>query len=108
MLSHPSHVPRGRPPSDGVKRLTIVPRESVGQDAKEARMQRKRERALESLSTPPLAVICVLSGVPITFLSDSIQDAEAARARMLDPYSHMTRERESTRDAYSNFVVPGL
>ena len=27
---------------------------------------------------------------------------------MLDPYSHMTRDRESNRDAYSNFVVPGL
>lgn len=27
---------------------------------------------------------------------------------MLDPYSHMTRDRESSnRDAYSNFVVPG-
>jgi hypothetical protein len=80
-------VPRGRPPSDGVKRLTLVPRENHGQDAKEAKMQRKRERALESLN--------------------SIHDAEAARARMLDPYSHMTRDRESSRDAYSNFVVPG-
>ena len=47
----------------------------------------------------------------ILFAADSmprVHDAEAARARMLDPYSHMARDRDSHRDSsYSNFVTPG-
>ena len=106
-LSHRLHVPRGRPPSDGVKRLTLVPRENVGHDEKERKMQRKRERALESLSTFVVNPLCPCALDDCVSPADTIHDAEAARARMMDPYSHMTRERELHRDAYSNYVVPG-
>ncbi len=101
-----AHVPRGRPPSDGVKRLTLVPRENMGQEEKERKMQRKRERALESLSVLTWHSR-FRSRNALSSSAGTIHDAEAARARMLDPYSHMARDRESHRDTYSNFVVPG-
>lgn len=62
-VSYRLHVPRGRPPSDGVKRLTLVPRENVGHDEKERKMQRKRERALETLSA---FVVVLLLPAPLT------------------------------------------
>jgi hypothetical protein len=77
------------------------------------RMQQKRPRCSASANGLSRVSVCASPCAPpdltnhASRLSDSIHDAEAVRARMLDPYSHMTRDRESNRDAYSNFVVPG-
>ena len=84
-----------------------MPRENLGQDEKERKLQRKRDRALESLSTRARMPRRAVARNSLTLAADLVHDAEAARVRMLDPYSHMSRDRESHRDAYSNFVVPG-